>query len=61
MTWLIEMNKGRLTEEKKSQTARPDMGKHQEEGAEIKPFSDEAESNTGHRAKKEIRRVKILT
>lgn len=35
------------------------MGKH--EGKGIKPFSDEAESNTGHRAQEEIQQVKILT
>ena len=37
------------------------MGKHQEEEAEIKPLGDEAESDTGHTAEKEIQQVKILT
>lgn len=37
------------------------MGKRQEEETEIKPYSDEAESSTGHRAKKEIQQAKILT
>lgn len=31
---------------------RPVMGRNQEEETEIKPFSDEPESNAGHRAKK---------
>lgn len=37
------------------------MGKHQEEKSEIKPSSDEAESRTGHRAKKETQQAEILT
>lgn len=37
------------------------MGKHQETEREIKTLSDEAESNAGHRAKKEIQQGKILT
>lgn len=37
------------------------MGKNQGEETEIKPFSDEAESSTGHGAKKERQQAKILT
>lgn len=35
------------------------MGKHQgEEEAEIKPLGDEAESDAGHRAKREVQQAK---
>lgn len=37
------------------------MGRHQEEETEIKPFSDEPESNAGHRAKKKTQQAKNLT
>lgn len=40
---------------------RPVMGRHQEEETEIKPFSDEPESNVGHRAKKKTQQAKNLT
>lgn len=55
MTMLIKGNKGWLTEERNSNCEA------KEEELEIKPFSDEAGSSAGHRAKKEIQQAKILT
>lgn len=58
MTRLIERNKARLAQERN--TLRGQLwGKHGEEEAEIKPFSDDAESNTGHGAKKKKKSNKL--